>query len=211
MDCFSCGKANAEGVSFCEYCGVNLRSQSAAAQAPALVAPSAPSAAHVAEMSKQLGKSFLSSLSLGEKFVGAGALAAILGFFLPFLAAPDLSELTSLLGSLNGAGQELAHASISLFALTKVLGAIYFILIAAITSGVMFYVARTAAPAKKLFMSGFQVLIGSLIGPIAVFALLFVPMIQSVASSGYWLTALGFCSIATGGLITIGTFSKAAR
>ena len=50
MNCSACGKANADGVSFCEYCGANMRAQSAtnpvmAAPGGAPAAPAPPSAA----------------------------------------------------------------------------------------------------------------------------------------------------------------------
>lgn len=209
MVCPACGKANAEGVSFCEFCGASVRLAAATAGGPTIaIATPTPSAAEVAQMGKQLGKSFVSSLSLGEKFVGVGAIAATLGFFMPFISAPDLGELGSVIASINPAAQEATHASVSLFAATKLLGAIYFILLTAIASGVLFYLGRNAPAAKKMLMGGFQVMIGSLLGPGFVFALLFVPMIQSVAGAGYWLLTLGYCSIAAGGLITIGTLGK---
>jgi len=210
MKCSACGRDNSDGDSFCEFCGASLRSGSAsynapAAAQPAPAQPASPSAAEVAQM----GKSFLNSLSLGEKFIGAGAIAAVLGFFLPWISTPDLGALAGLLG--QAGATELNHVSYSGVDVAKLMGAVYLILLAAIGSGVLFYFSRTMASPQKLLIGGFQVMIGSLCGPAIVFALLFIPMIQSVSGAGLWLMGLGFCSIAAGGLITIGTLGKTAR
>lgn len=221
MTCPSCAKANAEGVSFCEFCGVDLRqtvfasagngAPAAVLTQPAVAVQTAVATPSAADMAK-IGKSLLATLSLGEKFVGAGAVAATLGFFLPFISAPDLGPLSGLLSNINSPAASIARASYSLLDIAKLLGAIYFILLAGIAAGVLFYFARTARYSTRLLMNGFQVMIGSLFGPTFLFALLFVPMIQSVAGSGYWLLALGFCAVAAGGLIAIAQLApKAAR
>ena len=202
MNCSACGKANVDGVLFCEYCGASMRAQSAAvpgAFAPATVpaSPAPPTAAQVAQM----GKSIIGAMTLGEKFAVAGVAAAVLGFFLPFATTPDLGELSGLLSSLGSGGGEGGHLSLSLFGATKFLGAIYILLLAAVAAGVLAYLMRKAPNAKKMLMSGFLVMIGSLFGPGCVAALLFVPMIQSVAGAGYYLFGLGYCAIAAGGLI----------
>jgi hypothetical protein len=156
-----------------------------------------------------MGKSLLGSLSLGEKFVGAGTIAAVFGFFMPWISTPDLGPLASLFGQAGAA--ELNHISLSGVDLAKFVGAVYFILLAAIAAGVLFYFSRKAAAPQKLLMGGFLVMIGSLCGPMFIATLLFVPMIQSVSGMGLWLLGLGFCSIAAGGLITIATLGKSAR
>jgi hypothetical protein len=114
-----------------------------------------------------------------------------------------------LLGQAGAA--ELNHISLSGVDLAKFVGAVYFILLAAIAAGVLFYFSRKATVSQKLLMGGFLVMIGSLCGPMFIAELLFVPMIQSVAGMGLWLLGLGFCSIAAGGLITIATLGKTAR
>jgi hypothetical protein len=213
MNCSACGKANADGVSFCEYCGANMHAQSATTPvaaapyvAPAAPAqPAAPSASEVA----QLGKSFLNSLSLGEKFVGVGVIASVVGFFLPWVSSPDLGDLGALLGPMAQMGS--THVSLSGLDVAKFVGAVYFILLAAIAAGILLYFSKKAATAHKLLMAGFQVLIGSLFGPGFIGALFFIPMIQSVSGAGFWLVGLGYCSIAAGGLITIGTMGKTVR
>jgi hypothetical protein len=210
MNCSACGNANANGVLFCEFCGADLRSRSipnveAPISRPAAAPPAPPSAAEVAAM----GKSFLNSLSLGEKFIGAGAIAAAFGFFLPWVSTPDMGPLSGLLGQLGAS--ELNHVSLSGVDMAKVVGAVYLILLAAIASGVLFYFSRRAASPQKLLMGGFQVMIGSICGPGIIVELLFVPLIQSVAGAGLWLMGLGFCSIAAGGLITIASVGKTAR
>jgi len=210
MICPACGQPNSAGVTFCEFCGTDLRPKlmpdgEPVVARPAPAQPTPPSVAQVAQM----GKSLLSALTLGEKFVGAGAIAAVLGFFLPWISSPDLGELSGLFGQLGTSA--LNHVSLSGVDLAKVVGAVYFILLAAIASGVLFYFSRKAVSAQKLLIGGFQVMIGSLFGPGVIGVLFFVPMIQSVSGAGFWLLGLGFCSIAAGGLITIATLAKTTR
>lgn len=217
MNCSACSKANADGVVFCEYCGTSLRSASIPTDTPAIAlampAPVVPpSAADVAQM----GKSFINSLTIGEKFVGAGVVAAVLGFFLPAVSVSVPEKAGAVVGLILGflgetAGADATHASISLFDVTKLLGVVYFILLLAIASGVLFNLSRKAATPQKLLFSGFQVGIGCLYGPGIILALLFVPGMGSIAGIGYWLLGLGFCSISAGGLITINTLGKTAR
>ncbi len=209
MICTSCGKPNFDGVLFCEYCGTDMRMKAPAGGYPVPAAgagyPAPPSAAQVAQM----GKSILGSLTMGEKFVGAGVVAAVLGFFLPWISTPDLGALSGLLGQLGATG--LNHVSLSGVDMAKLIGAVYLILMAPVAAGVLFYFSRTATAPQKLLMGGFQVMIGSLYGPVVIADLLFVPLLQSIAGLGLWLLGLGYCAIAAGGLITIGAVGKAAR
>lgn len=234
MNCTACGRNNFDDVSFCEFCGTDLRPMPVPHSGPPVARPvpprpvpiareeytpverplfgsyqpAAPSATEVAQM----GKSLIGSLSLGEKLVGAGVIAAVIGFFMPFIATPEAGGLAGLIGSLGGSGrEETAQAGVSLFKMTKVLGSFYFILLAAVASGVLFSASRKAAYGTRLVINGFQVMIGSLFGPGLVCALFFVPMIQSVAGAGYWLLGLGFSAIAAGGLIAIGQVAKTVR
>ena len=210
MTCSACGNAVLEGTVFCEYCGIDLR-PGAVPASPVVVrrvmveSPPAPSATAIAEM----GGVLIKSLSLGEKFIGAGVVAAAVGFFLPWISTPELGSLSGLLSQLGT--PEVSHMSLSGVDVAKLVGAVYLILLAAIASGVLFYFSRKAMFAQRLLIGGFQVMIGSLFGPGLIVTLLFVPMIQSVAGFGFWLLGLGFCSIAAGGLITIAALAKAAR
>jgi hypothetical protein len=219
MNCSSCGRSNANDVTFCEFCGAKQGAASSPASfsgtAPVLAAAGTqPSASEVAAMGKQIGKSFLNSLALGEKFVGAGFVAATLGFFLPAISisVPDKAgELVAfLLGGLGQGGGMDTHTSVSLFDVTKLLGMVYFILLTSLTSGVLFYLSLKANTSKKLLLGGFQIAIGSLFGPVLVVVLLFVPGMGSIAGIGYWLLALGYCAIAAGGLMTIAALGKTA-
>lgn len=214
MLCSSCGKENAAGVSFCEFCGVDLRKavpSGIAVPAGAAGAAAAPNATAAAAALTDAGRALINSLTLGERFMAAGAAVAIIGFFLPFLSSPDLGSLSDLIGSTAAAASSLMHASFSLFNLAKFLGAIYFILLAAIGSGVLFYFSRKASYGRRLLITGFQVMIGSLIGPLLLVSLIFVPFVQEVAGMGYWFSALGFCAIAAGGIIAIAEIGKASR
>ncbi len=208
MICTSCGKPNFDGVLFCEYCGTDLRIKAPAGGNPASAAgagyPATPSAAQVAQM----GKSILGSLTMGEKFVGAGVVAAVLGFFLPWISTPNLGAFSGFFGQL---GVTLNQVSLSGVDMAKLIGAVYLILAAPVAAGVLFYFSRSATMPQKLLMGGFQVMIGSLYGPVIIADLLFVPLIQSMAGLGLWLLGLGYCAIAAGGLITVGAVGKAAR
>lgn len=209
MHCSSCGKPNLDNVSFCEFCGANLRPETMSGSGVVATGtvPAQPATPSVAEVA-QMGKSLLNALTLGEKFVAAGAVAATLGFFLPWFSSPDLGALGGMLGSMGNAA--LSHVSLSGVDVAKVIGAVYFILLAALASGILFYLSRKSLAGQKLLVAGFQVMIGSLFGPSVIGALLFVPMIQSVAGAGFWLLGLGFTSIAAGGLITIAGLRKMA-
>lgn len=209
MLCTSCGKDNAAAISFCEFCGLDLRKAVPAGASTHVFA--APDAAAAAAVIAQAGKTLVKSLTLGEKFSAAGAAAAIIGFFLPFVSSPNLGSLSDLLGGMSAGAAALAHASYSLLDFSKLLGAIYFILLAAIASAVLFWISRQAPLSRKLLISGFQVMIGSLLGPGCIVALFFVPFIQSIAGLGYWLTGLGFCAIVAGGLITIAELARSTR
>jgi hypothetical protein len=146
---------------------------------------------------------------MGEKFVGAGVVAAVLGFFLPWISTPDLGAFSGLLGQLGATG--LSHVSLSGVDMAKLIGAVYLILGAPVAAGVLFYFSRTATTPQKLLIGGFQVMIGSLYGPGTIASLLFFPLMQSMAGLGLWLLGFGYCAIAAGGLITIGAVGKAAR
>jgi hypothetical protein len=220
MKCSACGNELSDGSVFCEFCGADMRfrpvvaSPAAATPTPGIAATArtavvnstaAPSAAAFAE----LGGMLLKSMSLGEKLAGAGALAATLGFFLPWVSGPNLASLGNLSSLLSGTGT--ATTSYSGFDVTKIWGGIYLILAAAIASGVLVYISGKAVFSRKLMISGFQVMIGSIIGPAVIVELLFIPFMQSVAGMGMWLLGLGFCSIAAGGLVTINQLGKMVR
>lgn len=211
MNCPACGKGISEGSEFCEFCGASLKA-SPSAGAPGVAVPpmnpgvvsrspvqpaGAPSAAEFAQM----GGMLVRSMSLGEKLAGGGAIAAALGFFLPWASGPDLRSLGNLSAAMLMRG--IGTTTFSGLDAAKLWGAVYFILAAAIASGILSYTSRKALFSRKLTISGFQVMIGSLLGPAVLFTLLFVPFMQSVAGFGLWLMGLGFCSIAAGGLVTI--------
>jgi len=210
MTCSACGNALSEGTAFCEFCGIDLRPV-AVPTSPVVIrrvtieSPPAPSATAIAEM----GGVLIKSLSLGEKLTGVGVIAATVGFFLPWISTPELGSLSGLLSQLGT--PEVNHISLSGVDAAKLVGAVYLILLAAIASGVLFSFSRKAVFAQRLLISGFQVMIGSLFGPGLIVTLLFVPMIQSVAGSGFWLLGFGFSSIAAGGLITISKLGRAVR
>lgn len=210
MNCSACGNTLSEGSVFCEFCGAAQKA--IPATDPAITVPAGQPAntlsAAPAMSRAELGEMLLRSLSLGEKFAGAGALAATLGFFLPWVSGPDLRSLGNVSTLLGGAG--MGTTSYSGLDVAKIWGGTYLYLAAAIASGALFFISGKAAISRKLRISGFQVMIGSIMGPGLVFVLLFVPFMQSVAGLGLWLLGLGFCSIAVGGLVTIGHLANRA-
>jgi hypothetical protein len=156
-----------------------------AAPGPIPVVVSPPPAVQVQQVS-----ALLAAMSMGEKVAGGGAVAAVVGFFLPWV-------------SVSGLG-----ASESGFAMAKEIGAVYLILLLAIAAGALCYFSSKAAAGKKLMIAGYLVLVGAVCGPGYLLALLFVSQLQSVAGIGLWLLALGYTAIAAGGLMTIRAFSN---
>jgi hypothetical protein len=208
MFCPACGKENAATVAFCTYCGVPLQ-QAAAPAAP--IQASAPAAPSAAANAGKMATSFLAALTLPEKIIGAGAVVALIGFFLPFIAIPGLGDLAAMAVPDPTGGSGIPSSSLSLMGLGKFAGAVYFILLGAIASGALVYLARTANYARKMLLSGIQVMIGSMVGPGTLLALLFASTVRSVAGVGFWVVSLGYCAIVAGGLMTIAQLSKADR
>ncbi len=225
MNCSVCGDALSEGSLFCESCGADLRGQIAprtvsgsggTAAAQQTISVRQPVATPSPAAFVQLGGELLKSMSLGEKLAGIGAVAATLGFFLPWVTGPDIRSLGNLL-SLGNLSELLGRpggppsASFSGLDVARLWGGVYLILLAGIASGVLFMVSRRASFARKLRVGGFQVMIGSMIGPLIIAALLFVPFIQSVAGTGLWLLGLGFCCVIAGALVTLSELGRLVR
>jgi zinc-ribbon domain len=209
MFCPACGKENAATVAFCTYCGVPLHQTAATPAVPIQASSSAgPSAALNAQ---KMATSFLAALTLPEKIIGAGAVVAFIGFFLPFIAIPGLGDLAAMAMPDPTGGNPMPSSSLSLMGLGKFAGAVYFILLGAIASAGLVYLARTANYARKMLFSGIQVMIGSMVGPGTLLALVFASSVRSVASIGFWVVSLGYCAIVAGGLMTIVQLSKAER
>jgi len=210
MICTACGKANVDGAAFCENCGTRLSAQPAinigtAAPGPGTATPSPgvaapgpapampfnypvpPHAMHPVGSSGQVG-ALIASMSMGEKVSGGGAVAAALGFFLPWVTVAGVA-------SENG------------FDLAKTSGSVYLTLLIAIAAGALCYFSSKAAAGKKLMVAGYLVLIGGL-GPPILLSLLFGSPLLTGAGIGLWLVGLGYTATAAGGLMTIRDFSK---
>lgn len=212
MHCTACGNQLADGSAFCEFCGADQRVSTASATAQAVAtgsqAPSSspPTRTEIGGALLQNSRMLVGSLSLGEKLASVGVVASVLGFFLPWVSTPNLSaagQLSPLLRQLGAASTKFSGLDVA-----KLWGGVYFVLVAAVISGVLLFSSGKAAYARRLVMNGFQVMIGSVFGPAVVFVLLFVPLAQTVAGLGIWLTGLGFCSVAAGGLVTISRLGK---
>jgi hypothetical protein len=137
-----------------------------------------------------MANALIASLSMGEKISGAGAIAAVISFFLPWVSAAMLGTSAS--------GLDLGKTD----------GTTYLIPLLAIAAGALCYLSSKAAPAKKLMFAGYLVLIGALCGPALLLALLCVSQLKSVAGIGLWLLALGYTAITAGGMMTIRDFSS---
>ncbi len=196
MFCSACGKNIPEDSLFCEFCGAQRAS---------------PSADPTTALSrKELSGMLLKSLSLGEKFMALGSLAGIVGFFLPWGSIPNLSTMD--FGNLLR-GTSLPTPTSSTvwgFEIARMWGGFYFVLLGAVAAGILFLVSGKSPAPKKLTISAFQVLIGSLIGPQMLLVVLFTPMAQQVAGFGWWVTCLGYCAVAAGGIISVAQIGRQA-
>jgi len=195
MICTACGKVSIDGALFCEQCGASLQAQPAINPGPAAPGPAAPGPAPAtftppaAPQIAPVASALIASMSMGEKISGGGAVAAVIGFFLPWITVANQ-------GSASGLN------------LAKSVGAVYLILLIALAAAALCYFSSKAAPAQKLMYAGYLVLLGALSGPANLLALLFVSQVQTVAGFGLWLFSLGYTAIAAGGLMTIREFSK---
>lgn len=198
MICTACGKANLDNAAFCEQCGTRMPAQPATipatavpgpAPVPPFAFPAQPAAPPLATSTGQMG-TLIASMSMGEKISGGGAVAAAIGFFMPWISVAATKT------SLNG--MDLAKSS----------SATYLILINVIAAGVVCYLSSQALPAKKLLYAGYLVFMGAICGPSIVLSLLLVSQLSSMSGIGLWLVGIGYCAIAEGGLMTIRNFSK---
>jgi hypothetical protein len=200
MNCPACGKTNPDGAVFCEQCGTSLRAQPAAPGVAAPPPPPPPASSQAAVTTAQIaqqGQALLAAMSLGEKISGAGAIVAIIAFFLPWVsvAIPILMTADT-------------ATSLSGLDLGKTIGAVYFIPLIAASAAALCYLSSKAAPPRKLLFAGYLVFIGALCGPANLLALIFVSQVREMAGFGLWLFSLGYTAIAAGGLLTIQGFSK---
>ena len=146
-------------------------------------------------------------MTLGEKFTAFGALGAMIGFFLPWGSIPESGNFLSLLGGTDFLGRGQIPA-VSGFDMAKGWGGFYLVFLGALAAGILFLAAGKAPMRRKFTISSFQVLIGSLVGPQILFTILFTPLAQKVADFGLWITCLGYCAIAAGGIISAGELSR---
>ena len=97
----------------------------------------------------------IAAMSLGEKISGAGAVAAVVSFFMPWFSVAGTQ--TSLSGLDFG----------------KSIGAVYLILLNAIAAATLCYLSSKAPASRKLLFAGYLVLIGAICGPANLLALIF--------------------------------------
>ena len=140
MNCTACGKPNPDGAMFCEQCGTSLRAQPAAGPGVAVPPPpaAAPAGVTTAQIAQQ-GQALIAAMSLGEKISGAGAIVAIIAFFLPWVSVTIPVLLTA-----------DTATSLSGLDLGKTIGAVYFIPLIAAVAAALCYLSSKAAPPRKL-------------------------------------------------------------
>ncbi|HKN21134.1 MAG TPA: hypothetical protein VJX73_06950 [Terracidiphilus sp.] len=158
------------------------------APAPPFAMPVPPAAPTPSSQAGAAASALIASMSLGEKISGAGAVAAAVGFFLPWV---------SVAGVASENGLDVAKAS----------GSVYLTLLIALAAGALCYFSSKAAAGKKLMVAGYLVLIGGL-GPPILLSLIFGSPLLGGAGIGLWLVGLGYTATAAGGLMTIRDFSK---
>jgi hypothetical protein len=174
------------------------------------VAVAPPSREQIGGMLLKSSGMLLKRMTLGEKFTAGGSLAAIVGFFLPWGSVPDLRGFDPR-GIFNVGGPISASTmNPSGFDIARLWGGFYLVLLGAVTAGVLFFIVGKSRDSKKLTISAFQILIGSLVGPQMLFAVVFTPMAQQVAGFGLWLTGLGYSAIAAGGIISVVQIARRA-
>jgi len=138
----------------------------------------------------QIGESLIANMSLGEKIAGGGAVAAVIGFFMPWISI---------------AGTTTSYSGLDL---GKTIGAVYLVLLNGVVCAALCYMSTKADPPKKLRIAGQLTYLGALCGPATLTSLIFVSKVQSTSGFGLWLFALGFTAVATGGMMIIRNFSK---
>jgi hypothetical protein len=208
MFCPACGQTISDDSMFCEFCGAR-RASAQSAQAVA-AAPAHPGYQLSRE---QLGGMIWKTLTLGERFIALGAAAALVGFFLPWGSVPNVNGLAGLFAAGGGVPNlggmpNLGTSNYSGFDIARTWGGIYFVFLGAGAAGILFYLSGKSPAPKRLVLNAFQVLIGSLAGPQMLLVVLFTPMAQQFAGLGWWMTCLGYCAIAGGGMISIIELSK---
>ena len=219
MVCKACGKVIPDDSIFCESCGAgqvsangNQTAQGSTvspAEAPARIFTVATDQIADAHVRPSWG-----TLSIPNKIAFLSCVATFAGFFFSWLDIPAFAgELQDLLRNFGGdrisqfAGPGPAGATISIsgFTLAKIWGAFYLHpTLAVIAVGLLYWaVSRSHSYARELQASAWHVLIGTLAGPQLLFTILFIPVAQKFVGLGLWLTALGFCGLAAGGLLNI--------
>ena len=137
MICTACGKANTDSSAFCEQCGTRMQAQPAATPAAAFPVSAAPATAPATPFAaSQLlrradGRVADRHMSLGEKIASAGAVAAILGYFMPWISI---------------AGSPITYSGL---ALTESTGALALVVSTALASAIVCYLSIKATASKK--------------------------------------------------------------
>jgi len=193
MYCPQCGEKNSEEATFCAKCGGKINIGSA----NSLNKDSAKEA--VKELIKEEVGGFFSKktidevqlswqkFSTDEKIIAAGAVAALIGFFLPW------AERSFSSGTMNGI--EMAKESTKWF---------YLFLVLALASLSMLFLNRNKTAVRKAFSFQWQIVIGTFIASMGLLVIFtaeeFLSFFQGNIGAGWWLITFGGIAILTGAL-----------
>lgn len=195
--CTHCGAKNLEHARFCAKCGKPLHQHDSGAKAEEERTP----AHHAAEMIKRTKtttdeltaktKTLWQNFAMGEKITAVGALVVIVSFILPWV---------SVMGQ-----------SVSGFGVGQFIGYAYFIPLSAIGSLALLYFSQGATKGKKILMSTWQILIGTMWAAISLLAIVSVNSIAGAMMGGYAAMAgggsfgisIGFYLLAAGAIAIV--------
>jgi zinc-ribbon domain len=178
--CTECGARNEAGVRFCITCGARL--ESLALQSTTLNGVSAS----------------LAGLSVGEMFVLGGAGLVILSFFLPWFTEPP--EFRGFFGGMGGFRRPESLSGLGLF---NLLGAsVLLVPLLAVIAAVLVLLARQASQRTRFQVSGWQILLAA---PATAdgFMMLFMPVIPTILSVGFYGVILGNLGILIGSFLLL--------
>ncbi|HEY4479323.1 MAG TPA: zinc ribbon domain-containing protein [Candidatus Paceibacterota bacterium] len=162
--CKNCGSSNSEHARFCTKCGGALHShEHAHERTPAEQAADVSEKAKV-EANKVIEKTkhIWSGFSKAEKIIAIGAIAGLAAFVLPWVSA---------------GGQ-----SVSGFSAASNSGYVYLLPLLMVASLLLLYFTQGASDTRKVLMTRWQIIIGSVTSTVGLFMIIFISTIGSLMS-----------------------------
>jgi len=144
---------------------------------------------------------------VGEILILAGAAVALLSFFLPWLSTPTGMGM---FGGLGGWGGGMRSDSISGAGLFRVAGA-WVLLVPALAAlaAAFVFLFRQSPRSVRFQATGWQIFLASP-SVVSGISVLFVPMLPSILSVGYYGSTLGYLSILVGSFCVLNQLSREA-